>query len=91
MVETLEGLSSVNFPKHKDPVYPQDQIEQMITNAITQAGESSWFFKKTLTFIVTKVICQVINHEMNKPNISISLRTVQGNNITLARVSADTQ
>ena len=54
MVETLEGMSSVNFPKHKDPVYPQDQTEQMINNAITQAGESSWLFKKALTFIVTK-------------------------------------
>ena len=45
MVGTLEGLSSVNIPKHKDPVYPQDQIEQMINNAITQAGESAWFFQ----------------------------------------------
>jgi len=31
----------VKIPKHKYPVYPQDQIEQMITIAITQAGESS--------------------------------------------------
>ena len=45
MVEIIEGLSSVNFPKHKDPVYPQDQIEQMIISAITQAGESAWFFQ----------------------------------------------
>ena len=46
MVETLEGPSSVNIPKHKDPVYQQDQIEQMITNAITQAGESAWSFQE---------------------------------------------
>ena len=58
MVETLEGLSSVNIPMHKDPVYPQNQIEHMLTNAITQAGERSWFFKKALTFIVMKAICQ---------------------------------
>ena len=68
MVETLEGLSSVNFPKHKDPVYPQDQTEQMINNAITQAGESSWFFKKAMTFIVTKSFVNITGHEMNKPS-----------------------
>ena len=68
MVETLEGLSSVNFPKHKDLVCPQDQIEQMLTNAITQAGERSWFFKKAMTFMVTKSLVNITGHEMNKPS-----------------------
>jgi len=57
MVEIIEGLSSVNFPKHKDPVYPQDQIEQIIISAMTQAGENACFLQGSTDFRVTKVVC----------------------------------
>jgi len=65
----------------------------LTTNAITQAERKFLVSQKTLTSIVTETICQVICHEMTKPNddISVTPRTVQRDNVTLARVFAETQ
>ena len=62
-------------------------------NAITQAERKFLVFQKELTSIVTETIFQVIFHEMTKANddISVTLRTVQRNSVTLARFSAETQ
>ena len=50
--------------------------------------ESSLFFQKTLTSIVTETILQIICHEITKTNddISVTLRAVQEDSDTLARV-----
>ena len=41
MVETLEGHVISEHSNHKRPVLVQHQIEYMLINAITQAGEGS--------------------------------------------------
>ena len=62
-------------------------------NAITQAERKFLVFQKALTSIVTATIFQVIFHEMTIANddISVTLRAVQGDSVTLARVSSETQ
>jgi len=65
----------------------------LTTNAITQAEGKFLVSQKTLTSIVTETICQVICHEMTKTNddISVTLRAVQRNIVTVARVSSEIQ
>ena len=65
----------------------------LTTNAITQAERKFLVSQKALTSIVTETIVQVICHEMTKANddISVTLRAVQGDSVTLAWVSSETQ
>ena len=65
----------------------------LTTNAITQEERKFLVSQKALTSIVTETIFQVICHEMTKANddISFTLRAVQGDSVTLARVSSETQ
>ena len=62
-------------------------------NAITQAERKFLVFQKALTSIVTETIFQVIFHKLTKENndFSVTLRAVQGDSVTLARVFAETQ
>ena len=71
---------SENNSNHKEPVVPQDQIEEVLTNhVITQAEEKVFVFQKALTSIVTETIFQIICHKTTKENNDISgpLRAVQ--------------
>ena len=72
----------------------QDQIEEVLTkHAITQAERKFLVSQKALTSIVTETIFQVICHKLTKANndFSVTLRAVQGDSVTLARVFSETQ
>ena len=65
----------------------------LTTNAITQAERKFLVSQKTLTSIVTKTILQIVCYEMTKTNddIPVTLRAVQRNSVTVARVSSEIQ
>ena len=65
----------------------------LLTNSITQVEGKFLFSQKTLTSIIAEIILQMVCHEMTKTHddILVTLKVVQRDNITLARVSAETQ
>ena len=70
---------SKNNSNHRQPAFPQDQIEEMLTNhVISQAEEKVFVFQRVLTSIVTETIFQIICHKLTKANdeISAPLRAV---------------